>query len=156
MSTANIDPQFALALITAVKKGIDAKVAREETEPGVYENLVMDLTVEVAEMRVAPDTDKAATCSVPLLATCALLLKRFQPGDRDKALAVFREVMTEALDLGKDAQKELLAETGVADLEKRLKEEVIAKLPRIPVKGAVTIKPEDVVVTIKAMATKTG
>jgi len=154
MSTANIDPQFALALTHAVKKGVDAKVARDETKPGVYENLRMDLTVEVDEMRVAPDTDKAATCSVPLLATCALLLKRFQPDDRDRALAVFREVMTEALDLGKDAQKKLLDETGVAGLEKRLKEEVIEKLPRVPVKGAVTIKPDGVRVTIKSMALK--
>lgn len=153
MSQANIDPKFALALINAVKKGVDTKDARAETTAGVYRGMVMDLTIEVDEMRVAPDTDKAPTSSIPLLPTCALLLKRMGV-QRDAALDILKDVMTEALDLGKDATKNLLDETGVADMEKRLKAEVIEKLPRVPVKGAVTVKPDDVRVTIKSMAIK--
>lgn len=154
MSNANIDPKFALAILTAVKKGLDAKAARDETDPGVYEGMKMTLEIEVDEMRVAPDTDKAATCSVPLLTTCALLLQRFEPDARDRALTIFEEVMTQALDMPKDGQKKLLAESGVADLEKQLKEKVISKLPRVPVKGSVTVKPEHVHVTLKSMSLK--
>jgi len=154
MTQANIDPKIALAILNATKKGIDAKTARDETEPGVYQGIVLDLHVEVDEMRVAPDTDKTPTCSIPMLTTCALLLQRFQPNDRDKALDVFRQVMTQAMDMGKDQQKTLLADSGVAELEKVLKEEIINKLPRVPVKGAVTVKSEDVRVTITGMSIK--
>ena len=150
MSTPNtsIDPLFSLALQHALKKGLDAK-AREEVGPGVHKNLVMDLTVRVGEIRIAPDTDKAPTCSIPMLAAMALLVKRmgFQ---RDKALEVLAEVMQEAINLDKDAKKALMAETGVADAEKALKTGVIAKLPRTPVKGAVKV--EDVEVDLKGMA----
>jgi hypothetical protein len=152
MSNANIDPKFALAITTAVKKGLDAKAAREETDPGVYSGMKMPLEIEVDEMRVAPGTDKAPTCSIPLLATCALLLKRFAPNERDRALTIFEEVMTQALDMPKDGVKKLLDESGVSDLEKTLKESVIAKLPRVPVKGAVTVKADDVHVTLKSMS----
>lgn len=150
MSTANISPTYALAVLQAAKKGIDAKSAREETGPGVYRDIKIDLTVEVDEMRVSPDTDKAPTSSIPLLPTCALLLKRMGV-QREEALDILKDVMTQALDLGKDATKSLLEETGVAEMEKRLKEEVIAKLPRVPVKGAVNVKPDAVRVTVKSM-----
>jgi len=153
MSQASIDPKFALALQQAIKKGVHIKDAREETKPGVYRGMVMDLTIEVDEMRVAPDTDKSPTTSIPLLPTCALLLQRMGV-QRDAALDILKDVMTQALDMGKDATQHLLEETGVADMEKRLKTEVIDKLPRVPVKGAVTVKPEDVRVTIKSMAIK--
>lgn len=153
MSKANIDPKFALALLQAVKKGIPATDARNETQPGVYRKMVMDLTVEVDEMRVAPDTDKAPTSSIPWLPTCALLLQRMGV-QRDAALEILKDVMTEALDLGKDATKQLLEQSGVADMEKRLKAEVIEKLPRVPVKGAVTVKADDVRVVLKSMAIK--
>ena len=150
MSTPNttIDPLFSLALQHALKKGLDAK-AREEVGPGVHTNLVMDLTVRVGEMRIGADTDKAPTCSIPLLPTLALMIKRmgFQ---REQALEVLTEVMTQAINLDKDATKALLAETGVADAEKLLKTEVIAKLPRTPVKGAVKVS--DVEVDLKGMA----
>ena len=151
MSTAQIDPRFALALLNATKKGVDAKNARAETEPGVYQGIKMTVDIEVEEMRVAPDTDKMPTASIPLLTTCALMLQRFQPNDREKALDVFRQVMTQAMDMGKDQQKKLLADSGVSELEKMLKEEIIAKMPRVPVKGAVTVKPDDVTVTITSM-----
>jgi len=144
----SIDPLFSLALQHAMKKGLDAK-AREEVGPGVHTNLVMDLTVRVGEMRIANDTDKAPTCSIPLLPTLALLLKRmgFQ---REKALEMLAEVMGEAIALDKDATKALLAETGVKEAQDLLQKDVIAKLPRTPVNGRVTVK--DVEVDLKGMA----
>jgi hypothetical protein len=144
----SIDPLFSLALQHAMKKGLDAK-ARDEVGPGVHTNLVMDLTVRVGELRVAADTDKAPTCSIPLLPTLALLLKRmgFQ---RDKALEMLAEVMEEAINLDKDATKALLSESGVKEAQDLLKKNVIAKLPRTPVKGSVKVS--DVEVDIKGMA----
>jgi len=150
MSTADIDSRYALAILQAAKKGLDAKAAREETEPGVYRNIVLDLHIEVDEMRVAPDTDKAPTCSIPLLPTCALLLKRMGI-QREEAMEILKDVMTQALDMGKDATKSLLSDMGVADMQERLKEEVIAKLPRIPVKGAVKVDADAVRVSLKSM-----
>lgn len=148
---AKIDPKIALVLSNALKKTLDTKTARDEVEPGVYRDLRVDLTVEVAEMRVAPDTDKAPTSNIPLLPTIALLLKRMGV-QRDEAIQILRDVMTEALALGKNASKSLLDETGVAEMEERLRSEVIEKLPRVPVKGAVTVKPEDVVMTLKGFS----
>lgn len=151
MSQADIDPRYALALLQAAKKGLDAKAARDETEPGVYRNITLDLRIEVDEMRVAPDTDKAPTASIPLLPTCALLLKRMGI-QREEALDILKDVMTQALDMGKDATKTLLAESGVADMQDRLKEEVIGKLPRVPVKGAVKVDKDAVRVKVKGMS----
>jgi len=151
MSTATIDPTFALAILQAAKKGVDAKVARDETNPGVYRNIKLDVHIEVDEMRVGHDTDRAPTSSIPLLPVCALLLKRMGI-QREEALDILKDVMTQALDMGTDATKVLLADTGVADMEKRLKEEVIAKLPRVPTKGAVKVEQDAVRVTLKSMS----
>lgn len=148
--TTILDPLFSVALQHALKNGLNAK-AREEVGPGVHSDIELTLTVRVGEMRVAEDTDKAPTCSIPMLAAMALLVKRmgFQ---REKAFEVLQEVMTEAIKLGKDASSTLLAETGVADAEKAIKTEVIAKLPRTPVKGAVKVS--NVEVDIKSMSIK--
>ena len=109
----------------------------------------MDLTVSVGEMRVGNDTDKAATCSIPLLPTVALLLGRLGV-EGDAAKDLITEVMQEALTLGKDATEELLKESGVKAAQDALKKDVIAKLPRTPVKG--TVKLKDVEIDIKGMA----
>lgn len=153
MST-NIDPKFALAIANGIKKAIDTKAARPEVAPGVYNGMSVELTVEVDSMRVAPDTDKAPTATIPLLTTVALLLKRFNPNEQEKAIGILEEVMKEAVELSKEDNKNLLVTSGVAELETRLKQEVISKMPRTPVKGAVSIKEEDVTVTIKSMSIK--
>jgi hypothetical protein len=150
MITASIDPKYSLALLQAAKKGLDAKTARDETKPGVYRNIKMTVEIEVDEMRVAPDTDKAPTASIPLLPTLALLLKRMGV-QREEGLDIIKEVMTEALDMGKDATSALLADSGVEAMQKRLKTEVIDKLPRTPVKGAVKVEKEAVSVVVRSM-----
>lgn len=150
MSTA-IDPKISLAVATALRKSLDAETARAEVNPGVYHDIRLTLSIEVDEMRVAPDTDKIPTSSIPLLPAMALLLKRMGV-QREEALGVLRDVMTQALEMGKDATKQLLEETGVAEMEQRLRDEVIAKLPRVPVKGAVTVRPEDIRLTLTGMS----
>jgi hypothetical protein len=145
MSTATIDPKFATAIVHAVRKGLDAGVAREELRPGVYHDIEVDVTIKVGEMRVGPDTDKAPTSSIPMLTALALLVKRMGI-QREDALQTLREVMVEALDVGADAQRKLLEESGVAEAEQRIRDEVIAKLPRLPVKGAVLVEGVEVVV----------
>jgi hypothetical protein len=148
MSTAQISPIYATALAHAMKKGVDAVVARDELAPGVYRDIKVELTVSIKEMRVAPDTDKAPTCSIPMLPAMALLVRRMGL-QRDDALKTLREVMLEAIAMKADASSSLLAETGVVDAEEMIRTEVIAKLPRTPVKGAVKV--EDVEVTFKSM-----
>lgn len=148
MSTATIDPIFATALNHAMKKGVDAVNARAELEPGVYSDIEIEVTVKVGEMRVSPDTDKAPTCAIPMLPALALLVRRMGL-QRHEALATLREVMQEALAIKSDASEKLLSETGVAEAEEMIRTEVIAKLPRIAVKGAVKV--DDVEVTLRSM-----
>ena len=73
------------------------------------------------------------------LPTLALLVKKmgFQ---RDKALVMIREAMTEAIDMDKKAAKALLEQEGVADAEKMVKQEIINQLPRVPVNKSVKAK----------------
>jgi hypothetical protein len=149
MSTAHIDPVFATAILHALKKGVDAQNARDELEPGVYNDIKVGLSIRVGEMRVAPDTDKAPTSSIPVLPALALLVRRMGL-QRHEALATLREVMQEALTMKGDASEKLLLETGVLEAQEMLKTEVIAKLPRTPVKGAVQL--EDIEVTLTAMS----
>jgi hypothetical protein len=59
---------------------------------------------------------------------------------RDSAMALLREVMTEALTLDKDATERLLRETGVGDTEAALRREVIGHLPPVEVRGAVAVR----------------
>lgn len=116
-----------------------AKGSRDELPVGTH---VVDeiLTLRIdGTVKVSEDTEKAPTCSIPMLPALALMVKRMGI-QRERALDILREVMTEALKLGKDATAELLAETGVADAQTSIEEEVIAKLPKTPVKGMVKVK----------------
>jgi hypothetical protein len=151
MSTAKIDPVFATAIMHALKKGVDGQNARDELRPGVYNDIKVSLTVSVGEMRVAPDTDKAPTSSIPMLSALALLVRRMGL-QRHEALATLREVMQEALAMKSDASEKLLLETGVIEAQEMIKTEVISKLPRTPVKGQVLL--EGVEVTLTAMQKK--
>lgn len=149
MTTANVDPLFLVASTHALKKGIDAAAARNDLGPGVHKNIELDLHIKIDELRIAADTDKAPTASIPLLPTIALLLKRFQPSDQAKAVGVLKEVMEQALKLSKDDSKQLLASSGVLEAEKVIKEQIISTMERTPVKGKVT--PEGVTVTLTGM-----
>lgn len=115
-----------------------AEKQRDELAPGAYDlDEIVTLKLE-GTVKVSADTERAPTCSIPLLPALALMVKRMGV-QREKALDLLREVMTEALKLGKDASEELLAETGVAEAQKQLKDEVISKLPKTPAKGMVRV-----------------
>jgi hypothetical protein len=140
MDTRNLvdlDPATLAAIAKLVADA--AKATRDDLAPGTYPvDAVVTLCLD-GEVKVSADTEKAPTCSIPLLPALALLAKRMGC-QRDNALTILREVMIEAISLGKDATTELLQETGVADIEAQIKEEVIAKLPKTPVKGSVKVK----------------
>jgi hypothetical protein len=150
MTTANVEPIYLVAAAHGLKKGLDEKAARNDLGPGVHKNVELDLHVKIDELRIAADTDKAPTASIPLLPAMALLLQRFQPSDRQKAVGVLKEVMEQAIKLSKDDSKQLLAASGVEEAQKIIKEQIIASMDRTPVKGKVT--PEGVTVTITGMS----
>lgn len=143
MSNVSLDAKFAIALSHAIQRGVDSKKARGELNAGVYKDIRIELSVLVGEMRVGLDSDKAPTSSIPWLTAMALLIKRMGL-QREDALETLRDVLTEAIALGNDAAEALAAESGVEEAEKRIREEVISKLPRTPVKGQVTVKDVDV------------
>jgi hypothetical protein len=149
-TTAPVSPIFVLAASHALKKGLDEKVARNDLGPGVHKNIELDLHIKIDELRIAQDTDKAPTASIPLLPAMALLLQRFQPSDKQKAVGVLKEVMEQAIKMSKDDSKTLLADSGVEEAQKIIKEQIIGTMDRTPVKGKVT--PEGVTVTITGMS----
>ena len=81
------------------------------------------------------DTDKAPTCSIPLITTLALLIHRMG-FTRVDAIKLLREVMTEAIEMDKDANAQFLEQCGVLEAQQLVKKEVIDKLPRTHVNGA--------------------
>jgi hypothetical protein len=141
----NMTPEIRLAIEAGIKdalKSIDktAGEARDEAKPDqTVKGMVIDLRLELDEMTIGHDTDKAPTASIPLLPTLALLVKRMG-ATRDAALKLLQEVMEEALTLDKSASEELLKDQGVVDAEEAVKTKVIAKLPRTPVKKTVKVK----------------
>ena len=138
-----LTPELALALEVSVKDALKAAFdndPRDLVAPDTkIEDLTMNLTVHIDDMTFGHDTDKSPTCSIPMLPVLALLIQRMGC-TREAALETVREVMEEALTLGKDATESLLSESGVAAAEKMIKEKVIAKLPRTLVRKTVKAK----------------
>jgi len=151
-----LTPEVLLAIESGVKDGLK-KLVTENGDPRVHvtpdqtvKNLVVNMTLELATLSIGHDTDKTPTCSIPLLPTLALLIKRMG-ATREAALVMLREVMEEALTLDKDAASKLLEELGVAEAEQAIKEQVIGKLPRTFVKK--TVKASGATLTVTGVAT---
>lgn len=145
-----VTPEIALAVEAGLRDAIKDVLGKEELRDKVSPNqtlkgIKVEMTLEIGEVTFGHDTDRAPTASIPLLPTLALLLKRmgFQ---RDSAMEIIREVMTEALTFDEKAGKTILAESGVAEVMEQLKTDVISKLPRVKVAKA--IKARDAKLTI--------
>lgn len=153
-----LTPELALALETGVKEALKTAFGKEEDPRDLVapdskiEGLTLNVTLSMTELTFGHDTDKMPTCSIPLLPTLALMIRRMG-ATREAALETLREVMTEALTLDKDATESLLQESGVADAEKAIKEQVIAKLPRTPVRKTVKAKGVSLEVQVATQAT---
>lgn len=146
-----VTPEIALALEAGLKDGLRSlmgdenprsKVASDQKLKGVK----IDLTLEIGELSIGHDTDKSPTCSIPLLPTLALMVRRMGI-QRDAALALLKDVMTTALSTDKSATAALLAETGVDEAMELIQAEVIATLPRVPVAKTVKAKGSTITVT---------
>jgi len=149
----DLTPEAALAIETGVKEALKTVFggeARDVVAPDqTIEGMVLNLTLEVSTLEIGHDTDKMPTASIPLLPTLALMIRRMGC-QRDEALRILKEAMTEALTLDKDAMKRLLDDAGVAEAERLVKDEVIATLPRTPVKK--TVKAKGVTLTLTGIA----
>ena len=146
MQTVDLKSMDPVVLAALGKLFSDAAKEQRDTVPVGDHDVSEIVTLQVTGcVSVSPDTEKLPTSSIPMLPTLALLLKRMGV-QRERAMELIREVMQEALELHKDATAKLLEETGVAECEKALKDEVIAKLPKTPVKGQVRVKGDVLVV----------
>lgn len=151
-------PEILLACQEGIKSALKAitKTAgtgdlRDLARPDqTLRGLVIDLQLEIDQIDIGHDTDKTPTCSIPMLAAMALLIKRMGI-TRESGLNTLRDVMKEAMTLGKDASKALLEESGVAAAQQRIKDEVIATLPRTRVRKSIKVKGAKLV--IKAAGT---
>jgi hypothetical protein len=123
-----------IAALDALLKGLGTQEAKGALVPGSHE---VDFTIRVSgSLTKGEDTVKKPTSSIPWLTTLALFVHR-SGIQRDLAMAILRDTMTEALNLDKDAERELLRVSGVADAKELFEAEVTSKLPRTPVQGAV-------------------
>ena len=121
-----------------IQKGAISKFKLTDAEKASIPEGVYDydfVALFRGSMSKGADTDKAPTCSIPLIATLSLLIRRMGV-TRPEAIELIREVMTEAIELGTNASKQLLEQSGVLEAQQLVKKEVIDKLPRTHVNGA--------------------
>jgi hypothetical protein len=130
----SLDPSVLAVLAKALTDA--ANKTRTGLEPGKHAVDAIVTLRACGTVSVAADTTKIPTCTIPLLASLALLVKRMGV-QREAALDVLKAVMVEALSMGKDAQVLLLEETGVEEAQDQIRSAVLAALPKAPVKGAV-------------------
>jgi len=130
----------ALAQALSSKEVREAKGGLSPTgldDSGKVARVPVDVTVRITgSLGKGEDFDKVPTVSVPLISAMALLVRRMGI-TREAALELLCEVMTDAIELGKDANKTLLEESGVLAAQKQVKEDVLTRLPRTPVQGRV-------------------
>ena len=123
-----------IAALDALLKDIDVSDAKGQIEPGSYD---VDFTIRViGGFKKLCDTTKKPSSSIPWITTLALFVHR-SGMQRDKAMDILKHAMIDALNFDKDAEKEILKVSGVSDARDLLVDEVLSKLPRTPVKGAV-------------------
>jgi len=124
-------------------KALVAKCWKNETinlQPGKHhiDQTVMVRVSGTVERR--KDTMIAPTVSIPLVPTLALFFEK-SGITRDHALRMLREAITEAITNGKDKDEEIQAR--IIELEaamSAIKDDLIAKLPKVARKGAVITK----------------
>jgi len=153
---SNCEPSHVLMIEKAVSKALKehekatGEKIRNAVGPGTHKDVVVDLTLEVGLMTIGEDSDRAPTCSIPLLATIGLFAKELRSklekegmdGEEAKSevFSTTRRILADAFALNKDAEAELLSEFGVSEAMEDFKSEVISSLPRTETKGRVTLK----------------
>ena len=140
MRELNAIETVALAQALSSKEVKAAKGAIAPTgldEDGKVARVPVDVTVRIqGTLGKGEDFDKVPTVSAPLISAMALLVRRMGV-TREAALELLCEVMTEAIELGKDANKAILEESGVLEAQGQVKKEVLTRLPKTPVQGRV-------------------
>ena len=138
----NFSPEEILVIANAVNSAAKKAAQREMTPTGVENKRIVKsrkvkMTVEFeAELGRAEDRQRDSTCQAVTQGTIALILKYAGvtgPAATKLLGKVFREQMT----IGKDAQKELLKDSGVAAALASFKAEVVSTLPKTHVLGTV-------------------
>lgn len=124
-------------------KGLISRVWKDnevELAPGTHEFDEV-LTVRVSgSVRRERDTVCSPTVSIPLILTLALFWEKCGI-TRDRALAMLREAITEAMVAGDDKGEHIEARMKDVDAAlKAVKEELIAKLPKVSRSGRLVTK----------------
>lgn len=123
-----------IAALDSLLKGLGTQDAKGAIVPGHHS---VDFTIRVSgSLTKAEDTTKKATSSIPWITAMALFVQR-SGMQRDAAMDILLGAMVDALNLDKDAERELLKVSGVSDARELFEDRVTSKLPRTPVQGAV-------------------
>jgi len=141
-SLEEFTPEEILVLSSAISAQVK-KAAQIEMAPTGVENKriiksrKVDMTVRIqAAIGRSYDRERDSTCQAVTQGTIALILK-YAGVTGKPAQDLLRKVFTEQMELGKDAQKELLKKSGVAEALASFKSEVVSQLPKTHVLGTV-------------------
>jgi hypothetical protein len=129
----NLNDLTTLALSRAVSTKED-KAARDGVTAGTYE---VDVTVRVrGTIEVLDDTEKTPTVSLPMKEVLALFIAR-SGCTREASIALLRECMTDALREGVKGEGAVAAAADIDAQYKAAVKDMLATLPKTPVRGAV-------------------
>lgn len=145
-------PEEILALANVVNAAAKKAAQREMTPTGVENKRIVksrkgSMTIELDyAVGRSYDRERDSTCQAVTQGTIALILK-YAGVTGPAATKLLGKVFREQMSLGKDAQKELLKDSGVAAALASFKEEVVATLPKTHVLG--TVKADVVIRKVK-------
>lgn len=134
----NLPPEIMVALKSVISLPENvAKDIRNEVFPGEYE---VDCNLRLrGRMTVGEDYEKTPTCRVPTITTIALFM-HYAGITRTAAAAALTRALTEAIVDGEKGADVLAAIETVERMVETVQNDILANLPKIPAKGAVTGK----------------
>jgi hypothetical protein len=128
--------------LLAISKAIATKSiseARKELRAGIYE---VDTTVTIkGTVKIAEDTEKTPTVSIPMKEVLALFIARAGI-TRESSVEILKSVMSDVLKDGGKVAGELAQAADVDSAYNEVVAEMLTSLPKTQVKGAVTAKVE--------------
>lgn len=128
-----MNPIETLAVANAIETK-NEKLARSGVVAGTYN---VDVTVRVhGTVKVGEDTEKTPTASIPVKEVLALFIAR-SGCTREASIALLRDCLTDALSQGVTGAGAIEAVADIDNVFKAAANELVASLPKTPVKGSV-------------------
>lgn len=128
---------FSAVELTGLSKAVASAAATKARGDLAVGTHLVDLVVHISgSLQVAPDGTRVPTASIPVKEVLALFVAR-SGCTRERGIALLRECLTAALEQGVSGAGAIEAAADVDATFKAAVDELVASLPRTPVKGQV-------------------